>query len=176
MPAGLLHAVVLNNGVPSVAKIVRVGGTSIFPTDAPVTTADGAGSTWEQGVEFSASVNGEITHIRYWKAAGEPGPHSGRIWSPSGQELATVTFTCETASGWQQAALTTPLPITAGVRYRATYSANLTVAKTFSVLNAPITTGPLTAWGSWFSSPAGSYPTTGSGSNLFADVVFRQTQ
>jgi hypothetical protein len=175
-PPGYYMLFVLSNGVPSIAKIVRVGGTSIFPTDAPVTTADGAGSTWEQGIEFSASVNGEITHIRFWKAIGETGQHTGRIWNTAGQELAEVTFTCETASGWQQAALATPLPITAGVRYKVTYNINLLVAKTFSVLNVPITIGPLTGWGSSFSTPAGTYPTTGSTSNLFADVGFRQTQ
>jgi hypothetical protein len=174
-PPGYYMLFVLNNGVPSIAKIVRVGGTSIFPTDAPVTTAPGQGSTWEQGIEFSASVSGEITHIRFWKAVGETGQHVGRIWNTAGQELAEVTFNCETASGWQQAALSTPLPITAGVRYRVTYNINTLVAKTFNVLDSPITIGPLTGWGSWFSTPAGTFPTSGSGSNLFADVVFRAT-
>jgi hypothetical protein len=176
-PPGYYMLFVLNNGVPSKAKMVKVGSTSIFLTAAPETTAPGAGSTWEQGIEFSSSVNGEITHIRFWKADTEMGQHIGRIWdATTGQELREVTFTCETSSGWQQVALATPLPITAGVRYRVTYNVNVLVAKTFNVLNAPITVGPLTGWSSWFSTPAGTFPTTVSGSNLFADVVFRQTQ
>jgi hypothetical protein len=167
---------VLNGGVPSVAKIVRVGSTSVFLTDAPETIATGQGLTWEQGLEFSSSVNGEITHIRYWKAADEPaGGHIGRIWSTNGTLLATASFTCETASGWQQAPLSPALPITAGVHYKVTYNVSNVVSKTFNVLNSPITVGLLTGWGSSFSTPAGSYPTTGSGSNLFADIVFRPT-
>jgi Domain of unknown function (DUF1929)/Domain of unknown function (DUF4082) len=176
-PPGYYMLFVLNNGVPSIAKIVKVGSTSIFLTDAPVTIAPGGGPTWEQGIEFSSSVNGEITHIRFWKANTETGLHIGHIWDANThQELGQVTFTCETASGWQQAALATPLPITAGVKYRVTYNVNVLVAKTFNVVDTPFMVGPLTAWSSWFSTPGGTFPTTFSGSNLFADVVFRQTQ
>jgi len=174
-PPGYYMLFVLNNGVPSIAKIVRVGPTSIFLTEAPETTTDGQGLTWEQGVEFSSSVNGQITHVRFWKAADEmPGNHVGRIWNANtGSELAVAPFTCETASGWQQAQLQTPLQITAGVRYRVTYNIHRTVAKTVNGLNSPIIRGPLTAWNSLFSTPAGSFPTTGSPSNLFADIVFK---
>jgi hypothetical protein len=90
--------------------------------------------------------------------------------------LASVQFSCETASGWQEAQLATPLSIAAGVRYRVTYNASTVIAKTFNVLNSPITRGPLTGWGSYFVSPAGTFPTTFSGSNLFADVVFKTGQ
>lgn len=173
-PPGYYMLFVLNNGVPSIAKIVSVGSTSIFLKEAPVTDALGGGSTWEQGIEFSTSVNGQITHVRFWKDNDEPiGGHIGRIWTASGQLLATATFTCETASGWQQAPLSTPLQITAGTRYKVTYNVHNAVAKTFDALSSPISSGPFTAWGSSFSTPAGSFPTTGSTSNLFADVVFK---
>ena len=175
-PPGYYMLFVLNNGVPSIAKIVRVGNASMFQTDVPVTTADAAGSTWEQGLEFSASVSGQITHIRFWKAPGESAVHTGRIWDTNGNLLASVQFSCETASGWQEAQLATPLSIAAGVRYRVTYNASTVIAKTFNVLNSPITRGPLTGWGSYFVSPAGTFPTTFSGSNLFADVVFKTGQ
>jgi hypothetical protein len=125
-------------------------------------------------MEFSSSVNGQITHIKFWKALGEPsGNHWGRIWSANGLLLASALFTNETASGWQVAQLQTPLPINAHVRYKVTYNVHNVVAKTFSALDNPITSGPLVAWGSSFSTPAGSFPTTGSTSNLFADVIFK---
>ena len=174
-PPGYYMLFVLNNGVPSMAKILSVGSTSIFLKEAPETTATGQGLTWEQGIEFSTSVNGQITHIRFWKAAGETGVHTGRIWTASGQQLAEATFTCETASGWQQVPLSTPLQITAGTRYKVTYNVQNIVAKTFNALSSPISSGPFTGWGSSFSTPAGSFPTTGSTSNLFADVVFKPT-
>jgi hypothetical protein len=177
LPPGYYMLFVLNGRVPSVAKIVKVGDTSIFLTEAPNAFATGAGSTWEQGVEFSSSVNGQITHIRFWKQLGEPaGNHVGRIWNATGTQLASTTFMCETASGWQTAPLATPLQISAGVRYKVTYNVHDRVAKTFDVFNSgPISSGLLTAWGSSFSTPAGSFPTTGSTSNLFADIVFKAT-
>ena len=175
-PPGYYMLFVLNNGVPSIAKIVRVGNASMFQTDVPATTAGAEGSTWEQGLEFSSSVSGQITHIRFWKAPGEADGHSGKIWTTSGTLLASVNFACETPSGWQEAQLATPLQITAGVRYRVTYNVQNVIAKTFNVLNSPLSRGPLTGWGSYFSAGAGSFPTTFSGSNLFADVVFKTGQ
>jgi hypothetical protein len=177
LPPGPYMLFVLNSsGVPSIAEIVRVQHSSLFPTATPATTGSGAGSTWEQGVEFSSTVDGEITHIRFWKAAGEPsGGHVGRIWdSATGIQLAAATFSNETASGWQEAQLPTPLPITRGVRYKVTYNIHTVVAKTFDVFSArPITSGPLVSYGASFSTPAGTFPTTGSTSNLFADIIFR---
>jgi hypothetical protein len=174
-PPGYYMLFVLNNGVPSIAKIVRLGSTSIFLTEAPDSTGPALGQSWEQGVEFSSSVSGQITHIRFWKDKDEDySGHIGHIWNAStGQELATATFTCETDSGWQQAPLATPLQITPGTRYKVTYNVRMFVAKTFNVFNGPIPSGPLTAWGSSFATPEGTFPTTGSTSNLFADVVFK---
>lgn len=174
LPPGPYMVFVLNGNVPSVAAIIRVQNSSLFPTDTPVTTASGAGQTWEQGVEFSSSVDGQITHIRFWKAVGEPsGNHIGRIWTAAGMPLISAAFTNETASGWQEAQLPTPLPITANTRYRVTYNIHNIVAKTFDTLTNPVTSGPLVAWGSRFSTPAGTFPTSGSPSNLFVDVKFK---
>ena len=177
-PPGHYMLFVMNNGVPSVAKIVRVGNASMFQTDVPVTHQLGNGQAFEQGFEFSSSMNGQITHIRYWKHPDEPaGNHVGRIWNSSGQQVAAVAFTCETASGWQEAMLTTPLSINAGARYRVSYNASIAVAKTFGVFDGgPITRGPLTGWAGYFSAGAGQYPATFSGSNLFADIVFKTGQ
>jgi hypothetical protein len=145
---------------------------ALFPTQVPATTAGGGGSTWEQGTEFSASVSGaKITHVRFYKAPGETGTHVGRIWTATGTPLAQVTFTNETASGWQTQALPTPITMTQGVRYKVSYNVNSIVAKTFNTFTSPVTNGPLTAWGASFSTPGGSFPNTGSTSNLFADVL-----
>jgi len=179
-PPGYYMLFVLNNGVPSKAKIVRVGSASMFNKEVPVTYQEGQGSTWEQGLEFSSNVAGQITAIRYWKHPDEPKTvtHTGRIWdATSGALLASVPFTCETDSGWQEARLTTPQTIQANKTYRVSYNIQSVVAKTSSVFNGgPITRGPLTGWGSYFRSPAGEFPNTFSGSNLFADIVFKTGQ
>jgi hypothetical protein len=151
--------------------------SSLFPTAVPQSIASGEGKTWEQGVEFSSSLSGVIKQVKFWRAAEEPpGGHYARIWSASGTALIQPKPFNETSGpGWQYA--TVNFPITAGVRYRVTYNINYVVAKTFNVFsNGPITKGPLTAWGSYYSTPAGTFPTTYSTSNLFADIVFNSPQ
>ena len=145
---------------------------SLFPTAVPLSTATGQGSSWEQGVEFSSSMSGIVKQVKFWRADDEPmGGHTARIWSTSGVLLASATFNETASPGWQYA--TVNLPITAGTRYRVSYNIHNVVAKTFNVFNnGPITKGPLTAWASYYSTPAGSFPTSHSLSNLFADIVF----
>src|SRR6185369_12877057 len=121
-PPGYYMLFVLNAGVPSKAEIISVHNSSLFSTDVPQATATGIGSTWEQGVEFSSVVSGEITHVRFWKAAGDPtGGHIGRIWTANGTLLASISFVNGTPWGWQEAKLQPHIPITPGLRYRVTY-------------------------------------------------------
>ena len=47
----------------------------------------------------------------------------GNLWTTSGTLLATGTFSGESASGWQQMTFTTPVDITAGTTYIASYFA-----------------------------------------------------
>ena len=67
----------------------------------------GADSSVEVGVEFRSDIDGYVTAIRFYKAAGNTGTHVGNLWDATGTRLATATFTGESASGWQQ--LTWPL-------------------------------------------------------------------
>jgi hypothetical protein len=163
---------VLNNGVPSVSAIIRVQNQNLFPTAAPQ-TFEATAQAFEQGTRFSSSVNGQITHIRFWKAPGETGTHVGRIWADNGLMLASVFFTNETASGWQEAQLQTPLSITANVKYRVSFNVQTVSAKTLNGLASPITSGPLVAWGSYTSPFAGFFPNTATPNNGFVDVKFR---
>ena len=64
-----------------------------------------------------------MTAIRFWKSPSENGPHTGHMWSATGQLLASVTFTNETDSGWQQQSLPTPLSVLANVEYVVSVSA-----------------------------------------------------
>ncbi|MGZ4729741.1 MAG: DUF4082 domain-containing protein, partial [Acidimicrobiales bacterium] len=87
-----------------------------------VTTALDLGSV-ELGVRFSPDVNGTITGIRFYKGSLNTGTHTGTLWSSTGTQLATGTFSGETASGWQQLNFTTPVTVTAGQTYTASYHA-----------------------------------------------------
>lgn len=175
-PGYYMLFVLTSTGVPSIANIVRVQTTSLFPLEVPTDTAPGDMQTWEQALEFSSSVKGQITHIKFWKAPGEPtGGHYGHIWTTTGELLATAEFVNETTSGWQEAQLSTPLPIIADVRYRVSYNIRNITGKTPYAFTRPVTNGQLAAWASFYSTPAGSFPTTPSSlaSNLFVDVKFK---
>jgi hypothetical protein len=173
LPPGHYMLFVLNNGVPSVSTIIRVQNQHLFPTATPG-TFENVAQTFEHGVSFSSSVSGEITHIRYWKAPGEPGTnHVGRIWAQNGLLLASVFFTNETASGWQEAQLQTPLVISANVRYRVSFNVQSVSAKTLNGLATPVTSGPLVTWSSFSAPFAGIFPTIPSTNNVFVDVRFR---
>jgi hypothetical protein len=150
---------------------------SIFTTQTPLSTnaTDGATANYEMGTKFQSSVAGQITAIRFYKAPSESGTHTGRIWSSTGTQLASVVFANETASGWQTATLATPLAITAGTPYAVTVNTgNAYFVATNSGLANAVTSGPLSTivGANGIYGPVGAYPTTSyQGSNYFRDVV-----
>ena len=75
-------------------------------------------------MKFTFAVNGSITGIRFYKLANDTGPHTGSLWSSTGTQLATVTFTNESISGWQTATFSNPVDITKGTTYVASYHTN----------------------------------------------------
>jgi len=75
----------------------------------------------EVGVKFQPQTNGLITALRFYKGPTNGGTHLGHLWTSTGTLLAQATFTGETATGWQQVALPTPVAVTAGTTYVASY-------------------------------------------------------
>jgi hypothetical protein len=153
----------------------NITGKSLVETiiTRQVPTSVQAVASSESGTRFSSSRAGTIQAIRFYKMAGETGTHIGRIWDDAtGALLASVTFTNETASGWQTQALATPLSIVANKKYRVSYKVNTNRARTQSVFLNPISNGVLTAVGGCDTTPAGGFPSTSSIDNYFADVVF----
>lgn len=83
------------------------------------------GQAVELGVKFKTRGALGITGLRFYKAANDPDTsHVGRLWTGTGQLLKTVTFTNETASGWQEAIFDSPVLPTAGVTFVASYLSN----------------------------------------------------
>jgi len=135
------------------------------------------GVAWELGVRVVSDVAGQITALRFWKTAGENGPHIGNVWSATGQLLATVTFANETASGWQQQALGASLGILANTEYVVSVSTgpNGYYAATAGFFTTSLVNADLTALaddGRY--APAGEFPSQSSQSstNFFRDLVF----
>lgn len=81
----------------------------------------GSDSPVELGVKFFSDVVGEIIGIQFYKESKNTGTHVGNLWNASGTLLATGTFTKETASGWQQMNFSSPVAITTGAIYTASY-------------------------------------------------------
>ena len=89
----------------------------------PANEAANDTSAIELGVKFIAEISGSITAIRYYRGPGNAGPHVGNLWDAQGTLLGSATFDNETEVGWQQANLATPVPITGGQTYIASYHA-----------------------------------------------------
>ena len=172
---------------PASSAIIAAAGSSnesIFTTQTPAFTnvSDGVGSAgdYELGMEFTSAKAGQISAIRYYKAPSETGPHVGNIWSSTGALLASVTFSSESGSGWQQQALSSPLTIQANTTYVVSVNANTYFAATFGGLSATVTNGDLSAVADGsngvINNVPGLFPTQSPGnSNYFRDVVFSPT-
>jgi len=120
---------------------------SLWPdSTVPATPDSGAATPVELGVKFTAKNNGYISGIRFYKSAANTGTHTGTLWSATRTELATGTFTGESTQGWQQLNFTTPVAITAGTTYVASYyDPNGHYSVTAGGLKSAVTNGPLTA-------------------------------
>ena len=95
------------------------------------------------------------------------------LWTATGTLLATATFTNETASGWQQVNFSSPVAITAGTTYVASYHTNGDYSADPNYFATAQTNGPLTAPSSSSSGGNGVYA-YGS-SSLFPTNSFNST-
>src|SRR5262249_43097740 len=124
----------------------------------PGVVADSDGSASEIGTKFRSSMAGYITAIRYYKSSTNTGTHIGHLWSSTGTLLATITFTGETTSGWQQATLSTPVAINANTTYIVSYYAPTGhYAEDDGFFATSYSNGPLTALADGFDGPNGVY-------------------
>lgn len=163
---------------------VGAGPFSLWNSSAtPAIIDSGDGQAIEVGMKFTSAVNGTITGLRFYKSAANTGTHLAHLWTSTGTLLATATFSGETGSGWQQVNFATPVPISAGVTYVASYytsAGHYSVSRNYfsstSVTSGPLAALPGTAPGgngvyrygaSGF--PISSYQAT----NYWVDVVFQ---
>ncbi|SDK96853.1 Ig-like domain-containing protein [Nocardioides sp. YR527] len=153
---------------------------SLFGAQVPQQLAVSDASPVEVGTAFTSARDGQVTAIRFYKGTGNNGTHVGSLWSDSGTRLASVTFVGETASGWQEATLSNPVPVTAGATYVVSYLAPQGhYSGTPGFFNTAWTSGDLTAPatnnGRYLYGAAGGFPTFSYGAtNYFVDVVFER--
>jgi hypothetical protein len=178
------------SGVKDVAgNALAVNATSTFNTvpapateslwassATPATSDSGDAQSVELGMKFTATTNGTILGVSFYKSAANTGVHTGSLWSASGQLLATATFSNETASGWQQVLFSTPVAVTAGTTYVVGYHTNsghYSVSRSY--FTSPYTSSFLQvpANGGLYLYGAGGLPTQSyQSSNYWVDVLF----
>src|SRR5258705_337536 len=108
--------------VASVSFGFSFGQTTIFSAaSVPAVAAATDGQPIETGVKFRTSQAGFITGVRFYKGTLNTGTHIGHLWSSTGTKLAEITFTGESASGWQQMLFTTPVAVAINTTYVASY-------------------------------------------------------
>jgi hypothetical protein len=155
---------------------------STTPQNVNLDTRDGRGGsgpwTYEMGVKFRVTQPARLTAIRYYKSPNETGTHVGRLWTGTGTQVGTTTFTGETADGWQQQTLSTPLDLAPGQTYVASVGVNTRFVTTNFGLQNELVSGPLRSVADGangvHSSAAGQFPTSSwQSSNYFVEPVVR---
>jgi uncharacterized repeat protein (TIGR02543 family) len=155
---------------------------TLFDGQAPVAPVGNDNSPFEGGMRFRVAVDGSIAALRYYKPVGATGVHTGSLWTSAGVLLAQQAFTGETASGWQEVALTTAVPVAAGSTYVVSYhSASGDYVGTNGFFAQQVGTGLVLGLADGFDGPNGLYLYTGApafptqsfqSSNYWADVRF----
>ena len=124
-------------------------------------------------MQFQASVAGQITGIRFYKAATNTGTHVGSLWT---------AFTNETGSGWQTVNFSQPVTINPGTTYVASYLApNGHYSYAGQGFSSTVTNGPLEGLsnsvapnGLYAYSGTDVFPTnTFNAANYYVDVMSR---
>lgn len=105
----------VDNSAQMVAE--NIWDSSAIPANPDVNDT----SAVELGVKFRSDLDGKVKGVRFHKSVNNTGTHVGSLWNTSGGLLATVTFTNETASGWQEALFDEPVDIEADTTYVVSY-------------------------------------------------------
>ncbi|MEZ5966822.1 MAG: DUF6605 domain-containing protein [Planctomycetota bacterium] len=155
---------------------------TVFGTATPTGSPFNDGGPIELGMRFRVDVPGLITKLRYYKVAGIAGTRTGSLWTNTGTNLARQVFTNETASGWQEVGLSSPLPVQPGTTYVVSYfsstgdyfgATNYFTQQAGNGLVHGLADGFDGPNGIYLATPVPAFPTaTFRSGNYFADVVF----
>ncbi len=109
---------------PAAGNVVNVAcPCSVFGTSTPAIADAGDNASVVLGMKFTTDVFGTVSGMRFYKAATNTGTHVGTLWTSTGQQLASATFTGESASGWQTVSFSPPVVIGPNTTYVVSYIA-----------------------------------------------------
>ncbi|MFF2271652.1 DUF4082 domain-containing protein [Agromyces sp. NPDC058136] len=126
------------------------------------------------GTAFKPVIDGTVSGMAFYKAAGNTGTHTGSLWTSTGTLLTSGTFTNESASGWQKLTFANPVAVKAGTEYVISYRApNGRYSATVGAFAQPIDAGPLTIPASAGAfAYSGDFPASRTTTSYLVDVVF----
>jgi hypothetical protein len=170
-----------NIGTAVSRSVTLTGPTSLFGNRVPKTPAANDPDSLELGVKVVPQTDGYIQGVRFYKGTGNTGSHTGRLWDSAGNLLASGTFQSESSTGWQTLTFPSPVAVSAGTTYVASYTApngHYAADPWFAAYSA-WTAPPLAAprnfeadgngvYGNPGSFPGSSYQNT----NYYVDVLF----
>ncbi|SEQ13012.1 DUF4082 domain-containing protein [Microlunatus flavus] len=144
---------------------------SLYTTTRTPSATSTSTTTSTLGVQFSSSRDGKVTAIRYYAASTNTGK-TVKLYSSSGAVLGSATTT-QTGTGWRTATFATPISITAGTAYTASYYAPAgNWSTTTSGYSSAYTSGPLSVPASGARTGFGDvFPTNASSTNYWVDVL-----
>lgn len=108
---------------PATTATAAPSGASALDGPPPPDAEDLDTASVELGMRFSPKVDGTITGIRFFKTAGNSGPHRGTLWDANGNVLARASFPAASAEGWQVAELSASVAVAGGEDYVVSYLA-----------------------------------------------------
>ncbi|GGD75601.1 DUF4082 domain-containing protein [Microbacterium murale] len=98
--------------------------TGIFADDLkPGVASDSDRVGVELGIRFTPEKSGSVTDLQYYQGRNAVGVTSATLWSSRGTVLAEVSFPESRTPGWRTIALDSPVQLTAGRTYVASYFA-----------------------------------------------------
>jgi hypothetical protein len=121
---------------------------------------------------MTTTADGSVTKVRFYKDPIFAGAHTVYVWNSLGTVLAQQVFQNETASGWQELTLNTPVLIAANSTFSVGFS--LTdggfVFNTGSIANQ--SSGPLTIVNGYYSLSPDSFPNLTNSFHYLIDLTF----
>lgn len=148
---------------------------NMMGTLTPDTVTDNG--PFEFGCGYHFNTSGYVSAVRFWKPASDSGftPRIVRVWTNGGVAMSAETMTGETASGWQECALSTPVSVETDDVIRVSYNAGVLVP--FSDRDASNQFDDIPPQADWeitacYYGTAGTFPDSETDNLVFADLIF----
>lgn len=153
---------------------------NLLGNSAPGSSITGA---YNFGAAFGSVIAGNVNGIRFYKISTDTGTHVGSLWDNSGTLLAQVTFTGETASGWQYMAFASPYAISPNTQYVVSCShpaskCGQTAGAAVAAISSSAFAYPLytpTYYDRYVAGTPVAFPSNADGDNRFTDLEFEAT-